>query len=54
VLTGPNLEGVNSFDNPLNVAPAERKLDRVGSSFTYLVRPYSFTVLRLAPGFTSW
>jgi len=49
VLTGPDLEAGNSFENPFHVAPVETKLDRVGKSFPYVVAPYSFTVLRLAP-----
>lgn len=47
VLTGPDLNAGNSFDKPLNVAPVERKLEKPGDSFTYLVKPQSFTVLRL-------
>jgi len=49
VLTGPDLNAGNSFDKPLNVAPVETKLNKVGNSFTYVVKPYSFTVLRLIP-----
>ena len=49
VLTGPDLNAGNSFDNPSNVAPVEMKLDKVGNSFTYVVKPYLFTVLRLVP-----
>ena len=49
VLTGPDLVAGNSFENPFHVAPVETKLDQVGKSFPYVVAPYSFTVLRLAP-----
>jgi len=49
VLAGPDLKAGNSFDAPTNVAPVERKLDKAGMSFNYVVRPYSFTVLRLMP-----
>lgn len=47
VLTGPDLNAGNAFDKPLNVAPVEKKLEKPGASFTYLVKPVSFTVLRL-------
>jgi len=46
-LTGPDLNAGNAFDKPLNVAPVERKLEKPGDSFTDLVKPRSFTVLRL-------
>lgn len=49
VLAGATLDARNSFDTPLNVAPVERKLSGVGKSFVHVVRPYSFTVLRLLP-----
>jgi len=49
VLTGDDLNAGNSFDKPLNVSPVERKLDSVGNSFMYVVRPLSFSVLRLVP-----
>lgn len=47
VLTAPERNAANSFDNPLKVSPAERELGAVGASFPYTVRPCSFTVLRL-------
>jgi alpha-L-arabinofuranosidase len=47
VLTGPGLGAGNSFENPTNVAPVERKLERVGNSFDYVLPACSFTVLRL-------
>ena len=46
-LTGPDLNAGNAFDKPLNVAPVERKLEKPCDSFTDLVKPQSFTVLRL-------
>lgn len=49
VLAGADPGAANSFEAPRNVAPVERKLDAVGQSFPYTVRPYSFTVLRLTP-----
>jgi len=49
VLSGPNLDAGNSFDTPMNVAPVEKQLDQVGSSFLYSLKPHSFTVLRLTP-----
>ena len=47
VLTGPGLGAVNSFEKPMNVAPVERKLERVGSAFDYPLPACSFAVLRL-------
>ena len=47
VLTAPGLDAGNSFDKPLRVAPAAKKLEQAGASFGYVMKPYSFTVLRL-------
>ncbi len=49
VLTGPDLKAGNSFDSPMNVAPVEQKLNQVGNSFLYSLKPHAFTVLRLTP-----
>jgi len=49
VLTGPDLGAGNSFEAPVNVAPVERKLNQAGNSFTYSLKPRSFTILRLTP-----
>ena len=49
VLTGPDLKAGNSFDTPMNVAPVEKQLEQVGSSFLYSLKPHSFTVLKLNP-----
>ena len=47
VLTGPGPGAGNSFENPKNVAPVERKLEQVGNSFGYVLPACSFAVLRL-------
>jgi alpha-L-arabinofuranosidase len=47
VLTGTDLNAGNSFDNPLNVSPFEKKLGNLANSFPYVIKPFSFTVLRL-------
>lgn len=49
VLSGSSMNAGNSFETPLQVAPIETKLDRVGKSFPYTVAAYSFTILRLLP-----
>lgn len=47
VLQSSDLSAMNSFDNPRNVAPRERRISIKGKSLPYTLQPYSFTVLRI-------
>ena len=49
VLSATDQNAGNSFDNPKNVSPVEKKLGKLKTKFNYKVRPNSFTVLRLKP-----
>ena len=47
VLSGENLNDVNTLDDPFLLYPAERMVHGVNSMFTQVFEPYSFTVLRV-------
>jgi alpha-L-arabinofuranosidase len=47
VLSGDNLAGVNSFEDPRKIAPVESQIDVAGPHFQQNFAPHSFTVLRL-------
>ena len=49
VLRSPNLDDENSLKEPTRVAPSERRLPKVGSSFQYELDGNSFSVVKLAP-----
>ncbi|WP_139921336.1 alpha-L-arabinofuranosidase C-terminal domain-containing protein [Hymenobacter sp. DG01] len=49
VLSSPDLNAVNSLDQPLNIAPQEASFKVSSSNVTYTLAPNSFTVLRI-PG----
>ena len=47
VLQSNDLNSVNSFDNPVKVAPKESTVDVKGKRINLSVKPYSFTILRI-------
>lgn len=47
VLKSTDLNAVNSFDNPTNVAPQESTVAITGKKITLTAAPYSFNVLRI-------
>lgn len=49
VLSATDQNAGNSFDNPENVAPVEKKLAKLKAKFSYQIKPNSFTVLCLKP-----
>ncbi len=46
-LCGDSPEDENSLDDPMKVSPVESTFDKAGSEFTYAVKPWSVTVLRM-------
>ncbi len=48
-LTSKNLDDENSLAEPTRIAPVERQLPSVGSTFQYELEGNSFTVLKLTP-----
>jgi alpha-L-arabinofuranosidase len=53
LLTGPNSDAVNSFDQPHNVAPVQSTIRNASNSFRYLFPAHSITVMRLKNGVSS-
>jgi hypothetical protein len=46
-LAGPSLDAINSFCEPVNVAPKESVVDLDGGLLDHAFPPYSVTVLRM-------
>jgi len=50
VLTGPNGEAENTFEDPLAISPQALLLPLSGSEIEYIADPYSLTILRIPKG----
>jgi alpha-L-arabinofuranosidase len=47
VLKGDNLNGMNSFEQPQNVAPKESTIAIIGTKINLTAAPYSFNIIRV-------